>query len=230
MASLTPYPGLLRDLAHTARRTIGFFPAHNPRALEYPWILANLDADLNDWRILDVGAGVNPLPFALAHRGAQVTTLDSHALTRDVQTREQWNEWGFLDYARLDPRISSVRVAYEDYASASPFDAIYSVSVIEHVPANTRRAWIGQFAEQLTPGGLLLLSVDLVPGGEMLWNLSEGRVVESPEIHGDFSTLLNELREAGFAIESTDFQRAIPDSRVDVGFVRAGKAPTTTAA
>lgn len=221
MASLTPYPQRLHELADSARRTIGFFPAHNPRALEYPWVLARLPAKLNGLRILDVGAGVNPLPFILADRGAGVTTLDNHPTTRDPRTREQWNEWGFLDYALIDARISSVRAAYEAYVSAGVFDVIYSVSVIEHVPADVRRLWIDNFARQLTPGGVLLLTVDLVPGTEMLWSKSEGREVESQDVHGDFPTLLNELRNAGFEIGFTNIQRTIPDSRVDVGFIQA---------
>ncbi len=220
MASLTPYPHLLYKLAESARRTIGFFPAHNPRALEYPWVLARLPAKLNGLRILDVGAGVNPLPFMLADRGAEVTTLDNHPTARDPSAREQWNEWGFLDYALIEARIASVRAAYEAYISASLFDVIYSVSVIEHVPGDVRRLWIDNFARQLTPGGVLLLTVDLVPGTDTLWNLSEGRVVEPQEAHGEFSTLLDELQKAGFEIAFTGVQRAIPDSRVDVGFIK----------
>jgi hypothetical protein len=58
------------------------------------------------------------------------------------------------------------------------FDCIYSVSVIEHVPCVVRKAWVRKFAAQLATGGMLLLTVDLSPGTDFLWNLSEGRVVE----------------------------------------------------
>src|SRR5258706_9240744 len=78
MLALTPYPEALRELVACGREQAGFFPAHNPRALEYPWVLANVPAPLDGLRILDVGAGVNPLPFALAQRGASVVTLDNH--------------------------------------------------------------------------------------------------------------------------------------------------------
>lgn len=220
MAALTPYPELLCAIVEQSRRTVGFFPAHNPRALEYPWILASLQEDLRGLRILDVGAGINPLPFMLSNRGARVTTLDNHSLIRDPTTREQWNEWGYLDYALLDPRIASVQMAYEDFSPADRFDAIYSVSVIEHVPADVRRSWIENFVRQLTPNGLLLLTVDLVSGTDALWNMSEGQVVELQEIHGEFSTLQNELQQAGIVVGSTGVQREIPDSRVDVGFIK----------
>ena len=53
------HPAELRSLVDRARATISFFQ-RAIRALEYPWILANLPHDLHGLRILDVGAGVNP--------------------------------------------------------------------------------------------------------------------------------------------------------------------------
>jgi 2-polyprenyl-3-methyl-5-hydroxy-6-metoxy-1,4-benzoquinol methylase len=215
------YPAELRSLVDRARETTGFFPAHNPRALEYPWILANLPHDLHALRILDVGAGANPLPFVLADRGASVTTVDCHPLTRTLAERDEWNEWGFLDYSTIDARIRSLRCAYEDAHFAEPFDAIFSVSVIEHIPGASRRIWIDQFARHIRIGGVLLLTVDLIPNSDALWNRAEGNIVEATYPHGEFATLLDELDSAGFATEATEIQRAIADSPVDVGFVRA---------
>jgi SAM-dependent methyltransferase len=221
MLARTPYADDLRTLVERAQATIGFFPAHNPRALEYPWVLASLPVQLGGMRILDVGAGVNPLPFVLADRGAQVVTLDNHPLTRSASDRAAWNEWGFLDYATLDARIRSIRCAWEDARLDETFDAIYSVSVIEHVPAAVRRAWIGQFARYLETGGRLLLTVDITPDSDRLWNRSEGNVVDAACEHGTFATLLDELRHAGFAIDHTGIERAIPDARIDAGFIGA---------
>ena len=128
MSALTPYPQLLKLLIDKSREAIGFFPAHNPRALEYPWILANVPTDLRGLRMLDVGAGVNPLPLVLADRGARVITLDNHAETRNPDHREQWNEWGFLDYSALDSRIESVRLPYEESQFSAAFDCVYCVA------------------------------------------------------------------------------------------------------
>ena len=221
MLALTPHREALRELVACGREHIGFFPAHNPRALEYPWVLANMPAQLAGVRILDVGAGVNPLPFALAQRGARVVTVDNHPLQRDPGQRAQWNEWGFLDYSQVDGRIASLHVAYEEFPDSMTFDCIYSVSVIEHVPCVVRKAWVRKFAAQLATGGMLLLTVDLSPGTDFLWNLSEGRVVEPAVVHGELSSLSVELEAAGFAVEPASVQRKIPDSRVDVGFIRA---------
>ena len=130
MAAKSRHRSELMLLVETGRKYLGFFPAHNPRTIEYPWVLANLAGDLSGRRILDVGAGLNPMPFALAERGANVTTVDSHPIVRDIQSRGQWNEWGFLEYHILNERIHSVHIAYEDSAFPFQFDAIYCVSVI----------------------------------------------------------------------------------------------------
>ena len=190
MLALTPHREALRELVACGREHIGFFPAHNPRALEYPWVLANMPAPLAGVRILDVGAGVNPLPFALAQRGARVVTVDNHPLQRDPGQRAQWNEWGFLDYSQVDGRIASLHVAYEEFPDSMTFDCIYSVSVIEHVPCVVRKAWVRQFATQLATGGVLLLTVDLSPGTNLLWNLSEGKVVEPAAALAELSALV----------------------------------------
>jgi 2-polyprenyl-3-methyl-5-hydroxy-6-metoxy-1,4-benzoquinol methylase len=221
MERMTRHPQMLREVVAASRDTLGFFPAHNPRALEYPWIMAQLPKNVRGVRILDVGAGVNVLPFMLAQRGAAVITLDNHSTTRDPEHRHDWNEWGFLDYSLLDPRVISVRAPYEKWHDMSTFDCIYSVSVIEHLPRATQAVWIAGFKRQLKAGGLLLLTVDLVRDTNQLWNLCEGKAVEDPAIHGEFVTLLDELCDAGFEVESTEIQRNIPDCRVDVGFISA---------
>jgi 2-polyprenyl-3-methyl-5-hydroxy-6-metoxy-1,4-benzoquinol methylase len=221
MLALTPHREALRELVDSGRERIGFFPAHNPRALEYPWVLTSLPAQPTGMRILDVGAGVNPLPLVLAQRGAHVVTMDNHPLQRDLGQRDEWNEWGFLDYSQLDTRITSLNVAYEESPDAMTFDCIYSVSVIEHLPCAVRKTWVRKFAAHLPAGGMLLLTIDLVPATNRLWNLSEGVVVEPAGAHGEISSLLDELGVAGFAVEDASIQRTIPDSRVDIGFIRA---------
>jgi len=228
MLALTPHRAELQELVACGRERIGFFPAHNPRALEYPWVLASLPAQLAGLRILDVGAGVNPLPFALAQRGARVGTIDNHPLRRNPARREEWNEWGFLDYSQIDARIGSQHVAYEESPDSMTFDCIYSVSVIEHLPCAVRRTWVRKFAAQLPIGGMLLLTIDLIPGTNLLWNLSEGTVVEPTDVHGEISSLVDELDAAGFAVAQASIQREIPDSRVDVGFIRATRRSSTT--
>lgn len=221
MSLVTDYPLTLRSVVDEARSQLGFFPAHTPRALEYPWLLENLARDLCGQVLLDVGAGVNPVPLMLAKRGAKMFTVDAHREERNLSQRSNWNEWGFLDYSQLDHRITSVRCSYEDWAPATLFHCIYSLSVIEHLKADTRRVWIERFAAQLGNGGLLLLTIDIVPETNRLWCFAEGKVVEPEELHGTMETLLQELRASGFMIETAFLKRNIPHSRVDIGLVRA---------
>lgn len=219
MLGLTEYPEALKLLVQTARRTIGFFPAHNPRALEYPWLLENLPKDLRGKSILDVGAGVNPLPLVLAERGAKVTTLDNHPTVRSIETRESWNEWGFLDYGLFKAEITSVHRPFEAWTSPESFDYIYSISVIEHVPARIRQNWIRKFVELLKPCGQLLLTLDLEPNTENLWNLAEGVLVDTEEHHGTLASIRQELESQGLKVPSSAVRRNMPDSRVDCGFL-----------
>jgi hypothetical protein len=169
----------------------------------------------------------------LSDRGAVVTTVDSHAEARDVSDRSDWNEWGFLDYSRIDKRITSVLSAYESWTAELLFDYIYCVSVIEHLPADVRRLWINSFATRLKSEGVLLLTVDLLPETERLWNFAGGRTVEPEQLHGTLSLMLEELRASGFTIEELFAKRNISGSRVDVAFIRAKRSidfPTPTLA
>lgn len=218
MAAKSRHQSELTLLVETGRKYLGFFPAHGPRTIEYPWVLANLPGDLAGARILDVGAGLNPLPFALAERGAMVTTLDNHPIVRDGRNRDRWNEWGFLDYHMLDGRIHSVHASYEDWTFPSQFDAIYCVSVIEHLPATLRRRWMSQFDRQLN--GTLLLTVDLIRGSDQLWDRSEGRRVDEGGEHGSLNGLLCELGEAGIEAQTPILERQIPGSLVDISLIR----------
>jgi len=215
-----PDRAMLADLVAVSRERIGFFPATSSRTIEYPWFASRLAGNAGRV-VIDVGAGVCVLPFWLADRGCRVVTLDSHPAARDPRDRAGWNEWGFLDYGRLDPRIVSHRIdaaAFEPEVRAA---AVYSVSVLEHMKAVVRRAVIARLPGWLAPGGRLYLSFDLVPGTDELWPLSEGRIVDAGGDHGVFADVLAELRAVGLKIVDTSLVRSIPASRTDVAFLEA---------
>src|SRR5690606_11557505 len=145
---------------------------------------------------LDLGAGVSPVPLALASRGWSVTTVDYSDTTRTLAEAGKLNEWGFLDYAEADRRIRSVN---QDFSRAelgpASFDLLYSVSVIEHMPAAIRRAVFDAIGRCLKPRGRLMLTLDLVPGTLRLWNRDRGKPVEDAKAHGTLDDVLAELRE-----------------------------------
>ncbi|HTD33020.1 MAG TPA: methyltransferase domain-containing protein [Candidatus Elarobacter sp.] len=221
LLATSEHPETLRDLVALSRAKLGFFPRHKARAIEYPWILHALPAALGGAVIVDVGAGLNPLPFALADRGASVVTVDNHRTSPSFAPGEERNEWGFLDYARLDPRIASVRCAYEAWDAPVLADAVYSVSVIEHVPSAVRARWLDRFGAQVRPGGTLLLTIDLFAGSDDLWNRCEGVVIEERGAHGTLESICREIAARGFAVEVAAVHREIPDSLVDAAFLHA---------
>lgn len=215
-------PSLLERLVDLSRDTFGWYSQTVTRAFEGPWIVRQLGA-LPGRRILDVGAGVSPLPLLLANGGADVVTVDSHSTIRDLSADpRQWNDWGFLDYAQVDERIEShnLNVLEADFAVAA-FAAIYSMSVVEHMPVNVRQALWPRVRDWLADQGLLLLTVDLTPGTNRLWELAEGQLVDPGRDHGDLDALTVELEANGFGVTERVVVRDLPDSRTDCALLSA---------
>lgn len=214
----SPTAGLLLELVCLSRTVLSFFPQTVIRTIEYPWIASRLRESRRQ-RILDIGAGISVVPLWLARRGAQVTTVDNHPNVREYAKRFTWNEWGFLDFGQIDARITSHHTDVATFCDPEGFDVIYSISVIEHMPAELRRRIIARLPTMLRRDGRLLLTLDLVPGTDNLWPLSEGFTVDETEPHGDLSTIVNELEASGFQLIEKTLVRAIPGSRTDIAML-----------
>jgi 2-polyprenyl-3-methyl-5-hydroxy-6-metoxy-1,4-benzoquinol methylase len=218
-SSLTPRPDLLRALADLSRETFGFYTKQFSRGLEYPWIAQKLEALPPGQRAVDIGAGLNPLPLFLARRGAFVDCIDFHPLARAGASDAGWNEWGFFDYSRCHPHLRSHNVDALQFAPAAPVDVVYSVSVIEHMPRATWQALLMQCRQWLRDNGRLLLTIDLIPGTQFLWNYSEGQEVEPPGVHGDIDAFAAQLGIAGFQPIDAFVWKDVPKSRTDLLFI-----------
>lgn len=216
---LTERPDLLRRLADLSRRSFGFYSKHFARALIYSWLAEKLEDLALGRRVLDIGAGLNPLPLFLAERGAAVECVDSHYLARVPPIHPSWNEWGFYDYGRDHPNLRAHNVEACSFAPAAPFDVIYSVNVIEHMLRKTWEATLGRCREWLGGKGRLLLTADLIPGTELLWSYAEGREVEPPGVHGDTGALIGRLEGLGFTLSEWFIRREVPKTRPDLLFV-----------
>jgi len=217
-------PDLLKTLVRLSRSTFGFFTNTISRSFEYPFIVKNI-LEAKGKIFLDIGAGLSPLPIFLATQNADIVTVDNSSLTRDIeQSRLDWNEWGFLDYSFFCRNILSMNenIIATNFQNEY-FDGIYSVSVIEHMPAYERKQLWPRLSSWLKKSGILLLTVDLIPDTDLLWNYSSGNLVEESELHGDLPSMLNELAMAGFLIKETAFLRAIPKSRTDIALLRFSK-------
>lgn len=222
---------LLSQLTRISREKLGFFPKTIIRTIEYPWFANRLRADPTG-RVLDIGAGVCALPLWLAQQGSTVVTIDSspHQRNSDDSDKTHWNEWGYLDYSRLDARITSHHLDAQLYQIEEPFDTIYSVSVIEHMPANVRRNILNKLPSWLAPGGRVLFSLDLTPGTDDLWPLSEGQVVDLKQPHGTLDDIKAEMEQAGLRIVEVTVRRGIAGSRTDIAFIEAALVKTSTTA
>ena len=214
-------PALLERLVSMSRRHFGWFSRRSSRADEYVWVADRLGRGPRG-RVADIGAGVSPLPILLAEQGHAVVTIDGSDLLRvPGQGERGWDGWGFLDYAAFNEGISSInRRAGEAGLAAASLDACYSVSVVEHMPATERRALCELIAGWTRAGAALLLTVDLVPGTDDLWNMNQGRVVESPAAHGTFGELAREVERAGFRVDTHSIRRGYADFPVtDLGLL-----------
>jgi 2-polyprenyl-3-methyl-5-hydroxy-6-metoxy-1,4-benzoquinol methylase len=214
-------PDLLDELVAAGRTVFGFFPDHYPHTLNYPWVLERLELLATDSRVLDVGAGVSPLPIVLARRGLRIDCVDASTTVRTMPVAEDWNEWGFFDYSAVDTRIRSYQCDARDYVPDDLYDRIYSVSVIAHMVATEREATVGRVADWLKPGGRLLLAVDLLPKSDFLWNRSEGIEVEQPTQHGTVDDLLATIEREGLRVTERTIRRTVYASRTDLLFVEA---------
>jgi len=175
---------------------------------------------LNKKQILDIGAGVSPLPIYLAEKDAQIVTVDPHKKIRRWEDCKNLNEWGFLDYSIKNKNIQSInsKIQLLDFPT-NYFDYVYSVSVIEHLSKTERLEIWEKISAWTKRGGNLLITVDLIPDTENLRNYSEGEIVEEIGIHGNVTDLKKEICNNGFEIKDCKFLRNVPESRSDSVFM-----------
>ena len=223
-----PDPLSLIELRLHARRTTRFFPDHSPRLWEYP-VVAQLIAEglPPGSRLVDVGAGVTPLAPFLTSRGYVVDTVDPSPTIRTWPPRPEWNEWDFLDYGAAGLAHRSWNSTLNQVPSQPPFDGVYSISVIEHVPATVRRALLSDIAARTRLGGLVVLTIDLVRGSDDLWNLNLGEVVEDLADHGTLQNVVDECQAIGLELFRKEVVRDWgEDSRVDIGLLALRQSRT----
>jgi cyclopropane fatty-acyl-phospholipid synthase-like methyltransferase len=216
-----PRPDLLDELAAAGRAVFGFFPNHYPHTLNYPWMLERVEPLPPGARVLDVGAGVSPLPIVLARRGILVESVDKSSKVRTMPVRTDWNEWGFFDYSVVDARIQSYHRDVREHVPAQPYDRVYSVGALAHMTRAEREETVGLVSQWLKPGGRLLLAIDLLPKSDFLWNRSWGVEVEPPTEHGTVDDLLESIQRAGLRVTERRIRRTVYASRTDLLFVEA---------
>ena len=219
---------LLRLIMDSSRKHFGFYTKTSIRSIEYPWILEKLLELKTGSEIIDIGSGVSPLPIVLSDKGYYVNCVDNHSNIRKYDNQSEWNEWGFLDYSQISSNLKSFNLDILKFRPGRRVDAIYSVSVLEHMPRLIWEQTLKRTAKWLRPSGVLLLTLDLQPGSDSLWNFSEGKEVDLASDHGVLEDLLNILTRLNFDINEFHVQREIPYSRTDVAFIscKLNKSPS----
>ena len=220
MAPLSEQKDLLRLIMDCSRSHLGFFTRTSSRVIEYPWLMEKMNGLPVGSRILDIGSGVTPVPIMLAERGLLVSCVDAHPRVRRGDNRNEWNEWGFLDYSMFSPRLESFHTDIQSFDPKEKFDAIYSISVLEHMPRRVWQRTLELLPQWLKPNGFLFLTLDLIPRTYDLWNKSEGRTVDPGESHGELRDVTERLKALGFAFEELFAKQNIPYSQTDVAFMK----------
>jgi 2-polyprenyl-3-methyl-5-hydroxy-6-metoxy-1,4-benzoquinol methylase len=207
--SSTSRPELLRILVELSRQAFGFFTNSFHNTINYPWAAARLEPLTEGTRVLEIGAGLNPLPLFLAERGVFVDCVDGSPIIRTPPPAGDWNEWGYFDYSILNSNLMSHHCDVGEFTPCSAFDVIYSVCVIAHMSRATREDTLRRCRKWLKPGGALLLAIDLIPATDFLWNRGGGSLEPPPE-HGTINDLMSQLSKLGFVIAEQTVLRNMP--------------------
>lgn len=141
-----------------SRGIFGFQGNNDTRAFEYPWAYFNghLRDDMN---ILEIGGGMSGFQFAVAKSGANVTNVDPGMDNIGGRVSQDF-------FSRANKKLSTnVTLLEKTIADAelepNTFDVAYSISVIEHIPAEEIQKSMSRIAHLLKPGGKFIITVDL---------------------------------------------------------------------
>jgi SAM-dependent methyltransferase len=185
------FAGLFREAAALAIASVGYW-----RFLPNAFVLKELPS-LNGVRILDISSP-KLLSLYLAYHGAEVYATDLD----DPKIFSRWKI--FADVLSL----KNYHVAYEDARQLSfpdnHFDAVYSISVIEHIPGDGDTEAIAECRRVLKPTGKLIVQVPYRRQHQEIYLDYDSKGIPQPqkvwyERHYDKVTLATRLRCDGFA-------------------------------
>lgn len=139
------FADMLADLDQlTARERISYL--HPSKRWEYPWAMDRARLAPRS-RVLDAGCGASIFPVYLAKLGHQVTGLD-------LNTPEGLNRAHNVDVDYCKAELTEL--PFDDES----FDAIFCISVIEHLGHQGAPAALAEMQRVLKPAGRLLITTD----------------------------------------------------------------------
>lgn len=138
--------------------------AGDVKAFQWPWAITRVLRHVpRGAAVLDYGAGDCAVAGPLSQLGYRVTAVDPY----------QGNDGGPTGFERYQAAFPNVQFV-PDVLSRSTrlpetqYDAILSVSVVEHVPLAAQADLADAIAHWLKPGGLLIDTVDFTARGKIL--------------------------------------------------------------
>lgn len=160
---------------HGARCDIG----HPARFIEYGYALKALKDLFNtrsSLKILDVGAGWSPLGPCLSyyfHHSVAECDTDPACEENRVLTNQWLLEDGRKPISWVKGTAETVLSLINGYGVKEKFDAVFCVSVMEHVDRNYELQMWQDLQDLVVPGGLLYVTCDVMgkPGPHVFDNL-----------------------------------------------------------
>lgn len=146
----------MKEINETGRRGHLRVIEATTRLWEYPFCCFVLQRHVPPGaRILDVGTEKSPFPFHLSGKGYRVTITDI-----EKRWKRDWDRAAIDLSVHLDRAVCPAeRLPFPD----ATFDVYLSVSVIEH--ARFKKETLREAARVLKPGGLLIMTFDVLEGG-----------------------------------------------------------------
>lgn len=149
------YRRILEELDGMVAREVGSY-LHPSKRWEYPWALERAALTPGS-RILDAGCGASIFPVYLARHGHRVSALD-------LETADRLGGAHGVQVGYIRGDLTALPLA------SGSFDAVFCVSVVEHLPEKRIPAAIAELRRVLRPGGRLLLTTDFYEdAGAEIW-------------------------------------------------------------
>jgi SAM-dependent methyltransferase len=129
--------------------------------VQRPWTLKTVIAAVPPGaRVLEIGGGEPRVAAALTELGYEVTLVDPYDGAGNGPTEYEW-------YVRQYPNVRIIKARFGEQLSfeTASFDAIFSISVLEHLPPEEVAGVYAGLKKWLRPGGHSLHCVDSVIGG-----------------------------------------------------------------
>lgn len=179
---------------------------HPYRLWEYASLFRLKELGEGKLRFADVGGAGAPLAYFLAEKGHPGLAIDLQPFAVDL--------CNYVAAVRSLPLQALVGDVGTDFADrAGQFDLVTCISVIEHVPASGRAAFLGGMGRLLRPGGILYLTFDYgtyrVDDSRYLRH-EPGRTCESESLC-DLDHLCATIHDAGFRVLGNDPRRLPPE-------------------